>query len=211
MTKTREEILARKRAYNKVYYSKNQKELVIKKREYRDENRELVNKFQREYVARNKETVMQRQGEYYIKNKDKIRAKRKANADKLREYAVSYRLRNKDNIRNYERNRYRNSPQYRISVTLRARIRDAVKREHKSAKTEDLLGITFCKFKQYLESKFKDGMTWENYGQWEIDHTMPLASFDLTKESQQREAFHFTNTQPLWLKENRLKSAKILN
>lgn len=208
---TREDRLARKRAYNKVYYAKNQAELVAKKRVYNKENRERVNTFQRQYVSRNSEKVRQRKLEFYAKNREKILEKAKNYYKETRPQRIEYRARNKVRTRSYENNRYQTVPQYRIAVTLRARVRDAVKREHKSAKTEELLGITFQKFKEYLEGKFKPGMAWENYGTWEIDHIMPLSKFDLTSIAEQRKAFHYTNTQPLWLIENRLKSAKILN
>ena len=60
--------------------------------------------------------------------------------------------------------------------------------------------------KIYLESKFSNGMTWENMGEWHIDHIKPCYSFDLTDEKQQMECFHFTNLQPLWAKDNLSKN-----
>ena len=45
-------------------------------------------------------------------------------------------------------------------------------------------------------------MTWENYGEWHIDHRKPCASFDLTKEEEQKMCFHFTNLQPMWASMN---------
>jgi hypothetical protein len=44
---------------------------------------------------------------------------------------------------------------------------------------------------------------------WHIDHIRPLASFDLTDPKQQRQAFHYTNLQSLWAKENLSKGKKI--
>lgn len=207
---TREEKLAKKRAYNKVYYSDNRNELVEKKRIYRKENREKVNRFQRQYVSRHKDLVRQKKKEYYLKNRDKIVSRRKKNAKQTRETMKRYRILNSDKIREYNKRHYKDSIQYRIAHTLRARIRDAVKRCHRSVRTKELLGISFVDYKKYLESLFKIGMSWDNYGKWEIDHIKPVSSFDLTNKSEQLKAFHYTNTQPLWLNENRVKSFKFL-
>lgn len=73
-------------------------------------------------------------------------------------------------------------------------------------RTYAYLGCTYHEAQRHLEGMFRDGMTWENHGKhWEIDHILPLASFDLTDESQQMIALHFTNLQPLLVHENRAK------
>lgn len=61
-----------------------------------------------------------------------------------------------------------------------------------------------------LEQQFTEGMTWENYGEWHVDHIRPCVSFDLSIPEQQQECFHYTNLQPLWAKDNLQKSDKIL-
>jgi hypothetical protein len=63
---------------------------------------------------------------------------------------------------------------------------------------------------KHIESMFKDGMTWDNYGRngWHIDHIKPLASFDITKEGWVKEAFSLSNLQPLWAKDNLVKGSK---
>lgn len=88
-----------------------------------------------------------------------------------------------------------------------------MKHGYKSDKTEKLIGITIKELKLYIEKQFKDDMTWDNYGfyGWHIDHIIPLSSFDLTKAEEQKKAFHYTNLQPLWAKENMQKGSKILN
>ena len=102
-------------------------------------------------------------------------------------------------------------PNERIASIIRSRITSALKYGYKSASTEKLIGITFPELKIYLENKFKPGMTWENHGLygWHVDHRLPLSSFDLTNPEEQRKAFHFTNLQPLWAKENLQKHSKI--
>lgn len=80
----------------------------------------------------------------------------------------------------------------------------------KSASTEKLLGCSFEQLKSHLESQFLPGMTWENYGEWEIDHRTPLAAFDLTDPEQQSKACHFMNLQPLWGEDNARKWCHVL-
>lgn len=81
----------------------------------------------------------------------------------------------------------------------------------KKETAKELLGCYPEELKVYLEAKFKKGMSWNNwsYRGWHIDHIIPIASFDLTDIKQQKKAFHYTNLQPLWRKENMLKSDKL--
>ena len=100
----------------------------------------------------------------------------------------------------------------RLASVIRARIYDVLKHGYKSERTEKLIGITIRELKTYLESQFKTGMTWGNYGfyGWHIDHRIPLSSFDLSKTEEQKKAFHYTNLQPLWAKDNLQKHSKVL-
>jgi hypothetical protein len=59
----------------------------------------------------------------------------------------------------------------------------------------------------HIESKFKPGMTWENYGKWHVDHIIPLSSANTTGELEK--LCHFNNLQPLWARENMRKSDKM--
>lgn len=79
----------------------------------------------------------------------------------------------------------------------------------KSAKTKELLGYTFEEARAHIESQFTKGMSWENYGEWEIDHIKPVSSFDLTDPVQQKECFNYKNLQPLWWWDNIAKGKKL--
>ena len=93
---------------------------------------------------------------------------------------------------------------YRMKYTLRHRVADAVRRggSVKSARTQMLIGCSVPGLLGYLEEQFQPGMSWENYGEWHVDHIRPCSSFDLTDPAQQLLCFHYTNLQPLWAKDN---------
>jgi hypothetical protein len=78
-------------------------------------------------------------------------------------------------------------------------------------KTIEILGMDINSFKIYIESKFLNGMSWDNYGLngWHIDHIIPLCSAKTEEEFYK--LCHYTNLQPLWAKDNWKKSNKILN
>jgi hypothetical protein len=102
-----------------------------------------------------------------------------------------------------------NNPHARIAANLRKRMRKVLNGISKCEKTFDLLGCTPEYWKDYLEQRFKEGMSWDNYGEWHIDHIVPCSAFDLTKDEDQKKCFHYTNTQPLWAEENMKKGPKI--
>jgi len=93
---------------------------------------------------------------------------------------------------------------------LRDRIYKALKKQNakKCKSTSILIGTSIKEFKQHIESQFSEGMSWDNHGEWHIDHIRPLSSFDLTQKAEQLKAFHYTNCQPLWAKDNIRKSNK---
>ncbi len=102
-----------------------------------------------------------------------------------------------------------------MECNLRKRIYNAISQKRcngavKSAKTIELLGTSIDTVYKHLEAQFKDGMTWENYGKWHVDHILPCSSFDLTKPEEQLKCFNYKNLQPLWAIDNLKKHAKIL-
>jgi hypothetical protein len=99
---------------------------------------------------------------------------------------------------------------FRIRLRVSGRVQQALARQgsSKCAKSMEYVGCSKEQLINYLELKFTDGMSWDNYGKWHIDHIRPCASFDLTDPGRQRECFHYTNLQPLWAKDNLRKSDK---
>ena len=108
--------------------------------------------------------------------------------------------------------RTKNQLKSKIVHALRNRLWYVLKRQlaTRADHTLTLTGCTLETLIQHLESQFKTGMTWENYGKWHIDHIKPCISFDMFKEDDQRRCFHYTNLQPLWAVDNYIKGRKIL-
>jgi hypothetical protein len=105
-------------------------------------------------------------------------------------------------------NRYKTNIKLKLAVYLRARINIAVRNNNRAGSAVRDLGCTIAEFKAYIEAKFTEGMSWDNYGKWHLDHKKPLALFDLSDREQFLAACHFSNFQPLWATENIAKSAK---
>ena len=59
--------------------------------------------------------------------------------------------------------------------------------------------------KQYFESKFYGNMGWDNIREWQVDHIKPLKSF---KDPLCKEAWHYTNFQPLFTQDHKEKTSK---
>jgi hypothetical protein len=97
-----------------------------------------------------------------------------------------------------------------LKSNLRNRCLNAFKKIkiNKPCKTIDLLGADFNSVKLHLESKFKDGMSWDNMGfyGWHIDHIKPLALAQ--NKDELLKLLHYTNLQPLWAYDNLSKNSK---
>ena len=151
---------------------------------------------------------------YRENNREKKRACDKKyyenNPEKKRAYVKKYRENNRDKARAYLKRRYDTDIKFRTKTLLRTRIKDALKKKKKSSRSMELIGCSIQHFMKHIEKQFVPGMTWENHGEWHIDHMIPCASFDLEDPEQQRRCFHYTNQQPLWAAENISKGDKII-
>lgn len=110
-----------------------------------------------------------------------------------------------------QRKRMKEDPLFRLKVNVRKFINHSFRRKNipKQDKTEKILGCTFDFFRDYIASKFKEGMNFDNYGKWQIDHIIPLST--AKNEEDVLRLCHYSNLQPLWAYENREKSNKLIN
>jgi len=195
---------------------KNQVQLLCGKPECR-----LLLKKQRH--EENKEYEKNKAKEYRSKNKEKIsqvlKAYRKKNYQKILMQNRIYRKKpeRKKKFQEYIKKKIETDFNFRIRKRLAYRLQQAIKTYNKKndpcQKQSNLLNLLGCNipdFMKYLESKFVEGMSWDNYGYkgWHIDHIFPCAIFDLSKVEEQQRCFHYTNIQPMWGKENISKGAR---
>lgn len=208
----------------KQYHIKHRDEILCKQKEYRNKNKEIINEKQNKRYNENKEIINKERRQYYHDNKAEITEKRRKCAEsinkKARERYPKIREKNKEKCRKYgksnrkkltikEMKRYHSNPNFKLKKILRSRLYDALNGNIKNGSAVEDLGCSIEFLIKYIETKFTESMTWDNYGEWHIDHIKPLASFDLTDRKQLLEACHYTNLQPLWAKDNLSKGAKI--
>ena len=150
-------------------------------------------------------------------SKNMVKKHYESNIDKVIERKRIYRSTEdyKVNSKIYERGYYekrkelrKNNINLRISMSIRDILRRCLKYigKNKEQKTYELLGYNNLKLKQRLECQFKDGMSWDNYGKWHIDHKKPISKFN--KGTDLKIINSLSNLQPLWAKDNLSKGNK---
>ena len=100
------------------------------------------------------------------------------------------------------KNRYQTDPVYKLHCLLRSGFYQWIKGNQKTCRTEQYVGCTYKELLDHLESQFEEGMTWENQGEWQIDHFKAQSRFDPTIEEEAYMCWHYTNLQPMWASEN---------
>lgn len=132
-----------------------------------------------------------------------------ANKEEILDARKTYYQHNKVKINQYVKDKYHSDPLFKLATNLRKRMSKMITRNQKSGSAVKDLGCSIDEFKQYIESLFQPGMTWDNYGEWHLDHIFPLSKFDLSVSSEFKKACHYSNLQPLWAQDNLKKSNKV--
>jgi len=131
-----------------------------------------------------------------------------------------YRTQNREKMNEYHKKKLLTDECFKIRQRVKVRIHSCLNKVglKKDQRTEDILGCSIEYFRQYLESKFSPGMSWDNFGNhadngqkqigWHIDHIIPCASWNLTDPVELKLCFHYRNCTPMWGLENLSKCAK---
>lgn len=153
-------------------------------KQYRIDNLESIKKYLKQYRIDNAKSIKQ----YYIKN-----------AEYLKQYNKQYNIKNVERRNQYQKQRLQSDPLFKMSHNIRKRLYEYSKLKG-SSRTWDLLGCSPIELRDWLEGQFKDGMNWDNQGQWHIDHILPLCAAE--NEEDFKILAHYTNLQPLWAEDN---------
>lgn len=146
--------------------------------------------------------------EWQVNNREQNQLLHQKYYNSLKNDPIKYKEKmDRDILRNNDR--YKKDINFRILCVLRSRLLCALKETIKQETTKELLGCTIEELKEYLSKQFMNGMTWDNYGEWHIDHIKPCSSFNMLIEEERKRCFHYTNLQPLWAIDNIKKSNKI--
>jgi hypothetical protein len=198
----------------KNYVCKECQKIINKK--YNDNNKDK----HKEWVKNNPEKVKEKSKRFYNKNKDnrfsnmteqdKIKYKEKranyyqANKDAIKNSVKIYSNNNKEKIL-LRHNNYKKDGKTKIYrdkikhiIAWRNILNSTIKRLGgiKEGNTIDLLGYSGLDLKEYISNLFTDGMTWDNYGEWHIDHIKPVNTFSF--DTPINVVNSLSNLRPLW-------------
>jgi hypothetical protein len=194
-----------------------------RQREYRERNRQHLKEYAKRYYHKHKTKLQamvnkKKKREWEIKrNADPEYKKRRKDKYQINRERICAQVRALNKLPHYRekylancRRRRRENIQVRIaewirgSINTRLRKRGAVKADH----TVVLIGCTIPELRAYLEARFLPGMQWYPRN-FDVDHIVPVAAFDLRDPEQQKKCFNFSNLRPMWPIDNQRKGAKL--
>lgn len=184
---------------DKIYNDKHKEERRKSAQENYLKNRDKNLLYKKEYYENNKETYATKSKEYYRKHQKELIL-----------YAKEYRKRHQKEITEKRKQKRHTDEKYYFEIYLRNKINNYLYRYGKIKKknnVQEILGCNFQEFKVYIENQFEDGMSWDNRGEWHLDHITPLSTAKNYDELIKLN--HYTNFQPLWAIDNIRKGNKI--
>ena len=183
---------------SKDYYFNNKEKVVHSSKLYRENNLEKVKVTVKKNYEKNRDSLLEYKKEYHKNYKEKYT-----------EINKTYQIENKDRInilkKEYISIRRKTDKLFKLKESISGLIRSSIKKcgYRKKSRTEEILGCSISDFKSHLESMFVNEMSWDNYGDWHLDHIVP--SSWAKDEEEIIKLNHYKNFQPLWAKDNLTK------
>ena len=165
-------------------------------------HREDRNQRRRESYTGTTEEIRIRQKEWANNNPEKMKIYQERKYKKHRDKIIQ-------NAMKWNRMKLDTDILFKLKALLRSRLYAFLKNKgfKKPSSTTEIVGCSQEFLREHLEQKFVEGMSWENQGEWHIDHIVPLSTAET--EEDVYKLCHYTNLQPLWAKDNLIKSDKI--
>jgi hypothetical protein len=186
----------RERGLNE-YRSKCKECCSIEQKERKDKNKEYAKKNYLKHIEKRKKESR----DYRLKNLEKVKTTEQKSRQKHKEKRIKYSI-------DYHKKRRKTDILFKLRHRISSLINSKIKffGYTKKSKCYDILGCDFLFFKEHIESKFTNGMNWDNYGEWHLDHIKPIS---LAKTEEDIIKLNcYTNFQPLWAIDNLKKSNK---
>lgn len=188
-------------------------------RKWRKENPERNRETARSGYHRNRDQALEQMRKWRTENPDKAKAAtrtwRENNKERHLEILKSWRERNKDHVDAYRKYYYeavrKNDPVYRAQMRLREPLYNYMGylTGRLNSTPKDQMSYTPETLKAHLTKHFKPGMSWDNYGDWQIDHTVPIAHFVREGILDPEVVNALSNIRPLWRHENLRKASAV--
>ena len=177
------------RNQNKEYYENN-KDII-----YQNLDKDKKKERDRRYMEKNRERLKIKKLDYYYANREEILDKRKEHYEKNKDILNHMTERKREIKRkSYQKRKY----QFAWRNILRRTLNQL--KIQKDSNTLDILGYNYESLKIHLESKFIENMSWENYGEWHVDHIIPISRFK--EDTPPSIVNRLDNLRPLWSNEN---------
>lgn len=184
-------------------------------RDWAKKNREAKAAADRDYAQRNKARIANYQSRYRAGNAEKAseyhKAYREANKQRLREARRQYHARPevRERRNRQQRERRARDKKYALVCSMRSAISERMSGKavgairHAPWSTDELIA--------HIERQFQPGMSWDNYGEWHVDHITPDSSFDYKAPNDEGflQSWSLSNLRPMWASENMSKQDKI--
>lgn len=170
------------RTKKNIEYNQNKEIIIERNKEYRKNNSEKVNSQKREYTEKNKEAISlkYKSKEYKDKRNENLKIRRKTDS------------------------------RFRLVSSYRSRISEILKNTKSESSRLNYLDCSKKDFFDWIEFQFDENMNWDNYvDYWVLDHTIPIAWFNLENEIHKKHCFRWYNLRPFKKEDNLKKSDNI--
>jgi len=174
---------------------------------WRESNPEREKEKKRLWVSNNEKRYKEKQKQWKKKNPDFYKPWRLKNKKRFLSNAALWKKNNPDKVRKYKKKGYlkkRLTPKGLLDCRMNSALSYALRGKKNGRRWQTLVGYSAEELKNHLESRFDNGMSWDNIGEWHIDHIVPKSRFNYDKPDHPefRVCWGLSNLQPLWKKDN---------